>query len=274
MKNLNSDNNRSVNTYRKDQLPELKKKSRNKKYKNRLIAFLIVAAVLFFALSALYDKAFVIDKITVEGAEYTEKEAEDIAKIIGIEKGMHLYSFNASKAKEKAVYSLSQFDSVQILRKMPDTVVLKVEKAVPEIYITAGGDSYTLSKKLRVIERISDASLAEALSLKYVKLSNVENCVTGKFLEVSDGTDKILTELLSVLDEEKIYSDVSMIDLENKFNISFLYKQRFTVKLGSAENITIKVRFMKSIAEKVRENDSGYIDVSDENLREGKFKPY
>jgi cell division protein FtsQ len=187
---------------------------------------------------------------------------------------MHLYSFNALKAKEKAIFTLSQFDSVQISRKIPDTVVIKVEKSTPEIYITAGGDSYVLSRKLRVLERISDASLAEALSLKYVKTGSIEKCVAGDFLQVSDGTDKILTELLNVLDEEKIYSDVSMIDLENKFNISFLYKQRFTVKLGSAENITIKVRFMKSISEKIRENDSGYIDVSDENLREGKFKPY
>ncbi|MGN1121857.1 MAG: hypothetical protein ACI4RV_05785, partial [Eubacteriales bacterium] len=60
----------------------------------------------------------------------------------------------------------------------------------------------------------------------------------------------------------------------NKFSLSFLYKQRFTVLLGDADNLSVKVRFMKSIADERAETDSGIIDVSDEDNREGVFKYY
>lgn len=258
-------------------LNAVKKKHKAQKRRNRLFAVLVTAVVAVIGIGVAVDRLFVIRKIEISGGEdytYTKEQAEETAKRVGISKGENLLALDRKKAEANAKYYLPQFDSVQIEFDLPDTVVLKVREAEPVMYTVANGRGYVMSEKMRVTSVYDDASDAENLGLIRAELSGVTKSVAGEFIETANGSDKILAELYAVLKEEGLAPDVTAIDVSDKFELSFEYKRRFTVKLGDGENLTVRVRFMESVARELSENDSGVIDVSDENLREWSFKAY
>ena len=252
-----------------------KRRHKHRRMKNRFFALcmtlILVAAVGF----ALFDRLFVIQSFSVKGAgEYTEADAEAMAKAVGLEKGMHLFGFDRAAAMQTAKYALSAFDSVVIRYDLPNGIVFEVKEAVPALYTSVGGTNFILSEGLRVLSMTNNAAEVEALALKRAYIGGVTSCVAGEFVKTSNGCDEILKQLYAVLKEEGCVGEADELDVSGKFDISFLYKQRFTVKLGDADNLTVKVRFMKSIVDKLSDTDSGIIDVSDENYREGVFKSY
>ena len=254
---------------------EAKKRARRKKNKRHFFAFCICVIALLCTAFVVYDKLFVIDSFAVRGEkEYTAEQAETFAKAIGIEPGMHLFSFDREKASANAKYALSEFDSVKIRYDLPSGIVLEVKESVPILYITFGGHHFILSEGLRVLSMTDDASVPESMALKHVAVGGVSGCVAGEFLQTDSGCDEILISLLAVLKEEGVLAEATEIDVSDKFAIRFDYKQRYTVLLGDSVNMSVKVRLFKAIEQKLRETDSGYIDVSDENYREGQFKPY
>ena len=251
-----------------------KKRKKNKIKKMAFVA-LVVMLSLLAASVVVFDKLFVVNNIEIRGnREYTAEEATLFGKEIGIEKGMHLFSFDREEKALEAKYRLSIFDSVSVSLSLPDTVVLKVKEAEPCFYISKNHEHYILSEELRVISRTENAADAEALALIKAEIGNIEKCVVGEFLAVKDDNDEIFKSLYDILVEEGVAADVSEIDTTDKFDINIQYKGRFTVKIGSKEELVSKVRFMDAIEQKLKADDSGYIDVSDERGREGTFLPF
>lgn len=259
-------------------LSAVKKKHKKRKAGNKLTAFLAVAAILAVTAGIVLDKFFAVENFKISGSAeytYTAEQAQSAAELIGIPKGGSIFKIDKKKAESEAKYRLSEFDSVKIEFELPNTVVLSVKEALPAMYtVLDDGRAYVLSENLRVVKVFDDASEAEKLGLVRVQLSGVSNSIAGEFIETASGSDSILKELYAVLKEEKLISDTTSIDAANKYELSFEYKRRFIVKLGSGENVTVRVRFMKSVVNELSENDSGVIDVSDANLREWSFKAY
>ena len=261
--------------YKRISLAAAKKERAKKKIQNIFFASCLVIVLLILSGWLLFDKLFIIKDFSVVGTkEYTSEQSVEFAQRIGLKKGMNVFGFYKKEAEKKAKYYLSEFDSVNIGYDLPHGIVFKVKEAVPAMYISENGNNYILSESLRVISVTQDASVPESLYLKKVYISGIVKCQTGEFLETDNDSDKVLKELYAVLKENKAITDVAEIDVRNKFALSFLYKGRFTVKLGSAENLTVKVRFLQSIVNQLKDTDSGYLDISDEDLREGILKSY
>lgn len=252
-----------------------KKRQRKTNIRNKTVAFFTVLVLLLIAGWLVFDKLFVISGFSINGTyEYSSEDAKDFAKRIGLEEGMHMFGFSRDELSQKAKYYIPEVDSVSIDYKLPDKIVFNVKEAIPAMYLTENSRHYILSEALKVVKTTENAEDAEVQSLIKVQIGDITKCQSGTFVETQTGCDKTLISLYKVMKEEEIAEEVSEIDLRNKFDISFEYKQRFSVKLGNSENFTVKIRFMKRIVDELSENDRGYIDVSDENFREGTFKPY
>lgn len=266
-----------INNYRPagTDVVSAKKRAAKKKAKNKLYAFLIVLILIFLTFWLLFDKVFVIKSFRISGETvYTEEQAAALAGRIGLNSGIHMFGFDKAEKEKLAKYALSEFDSVEIAYDIPNTIIFKVKESVPAMYIDQGDYSFVLSEGLRVMSMTEKGANPEADGIIHVIIDGVSSCIAGEFLETENSSDEILKELYSVLKEEGALADAGEIDLSNRFQISFQYKDRFTVLLGDAENLTVKVRFMMSIEEMLKDSDQGYIDVSDENFREGIFKAY
>lgn len=263
------------NSKKVDNLDSAKKRLKRKVRNGRIKALLIVLFLLIIGLWLVFDKLFVVKKIKVIGQNtYTDAQAVEIAEEMGIHLSDHLFAIDKIEAKELARYRLPQFDSIEISFDMPDTVVLSVTEATPVMYIIFGDRGYSVSESLRVIKGYSDPAECESLGLARLELNGITKCVVGEYLETSGTEDELAKKLYSIFKEEGIAGDVTTIDVTQKYDITFEYKKQFRVLLGNENNLTVKVRYMKAIAEKLKKNDSGVIDVSDEECKDATFKPY
>lgn len=256
-------------------LPEARKTVRARKRKKIIKAGVITAVLVFVAGWLMFDKLFVIRNFKMTGSEvYTSQQAEKAAEAIGIEKGSHIFGFNKKNAEENAHFMLSEFDSVSVSFDLPDTVVLNVKESVPVMYTVFGEKAYILSEALKVISAENDPSTCEDKGLAKIEFKEISKCVAGDFLVADGKSTELVQNLYAVLKEEGVAQFVSGIDVTNKFDISFDYGKRFRVELGDEKNLTVKIRYMKAIIEKLNPGDSGVIDVSDDDYRDATFKAY
>ena len=59
-----------------------------------------------------------------------------------------------------------------------------------------------------------------------------------------------------------ILNDISSIDITKIYDIKFEYLGRFTVELGTADDIERKFKFVSAIIDALGDNERGVIDVS------------
>ena len=260
---------------------QAKRQAVRKKRKNRLTAVILLAflvlAVSFFALS----KCFKVRSIVIESGDksviYTAEQGLDAGRALGLRIGSPLFAFDTGALEKKAKTVLGDFDSVDIRRRLPSTVVLRVTEAKPVFCTVFGNQTYLLSKELRVIRRLDNAAEAEKLALKRVTFSSVDRCICGEYLTAGDGTDDAFRLLCRVLEEENMFADCDAFDLTDRFNVRFTYRTRFTALIGDAaehDYLVAKLRYLRAIADDRPENEGSFIDVSDEDLVEGSVKSY
>ena len=256
-------------------LTEARKVLKARKRRNGIVGFAVTVPIVIISAWLLFDKLFIIRNFEIRGSkEYTTEQAQLSAENIGIHKGDHIFGFDKKTAELDAKYRLPAFDSVKVSFEMPDTVVLNVVEAIPSMYTLLGNKGYVLSESLRVISMSDDTSECEGMGLIRLELENITKCVAGEFLVTGDGNDEIVKMLYAVLEEEGIAADVTGINVTDKFDITFDFKKQFEVKLGDDKNLTVKIRYMKAILNELKSDDSGVIDVSDDEYRDATFKPY
>ncbi len=252
-------------------------RKKNKK-KSAVVAILMTLVIAIVGVYYCFAELFAYKNVRIESncdgeSPYTE---EDVEKRLGLVKGMGLYSIDEDTMNTRIKYNLTYIDSASVSRRIPSTIVLKIEKlAKPAYYTEVGGDLYILGDDLKVLEMTDDIEKIEINSLILLELSDVRKCIEGETLGIDEKTAEILTELRNILQENEVFSDIVRIDIKSEFNINLLCTSRFAVKLGDNTNLETKILLMKTvIKDKKGLNDGGTIDVSDDAAREAVFRRY
>ena len=68
-----------------------------------------------------------------------------------------------------------------------------------------------------------------------------------------------------------ILEEIINIDINQIFEIRLRYTERFVVELGTVEDLTKKIGFLKSVVERLGEMDTGVIDLT--NPQTARFRP-
>lgn len=264
---MQENNNNSLN------LKEANKKIKKSKAKSKVIGFLFIVAIIVVGVYFCYINLFTLKNIKIVGdCPYTEQQ---MMAGMGLEKRMGIYDKTEKEIRSQVKYNLPYINEIDISRRWPHTIVAKVQKAEPTFYISISDDLYILSQGLRVLSKTKSAEDIELNSLILLQIDNVYSCVEGEYIEISQDNSKCLNELVEHLTEHGEFSNISVINIKDKFDIMLQYNSRYEVKLGDTKNLDIKIRFMQKILEKIDSSGvSGVIDVSDEETREGTFKNF
>lgn len=257
---------------RRKRLEEVRKEQKRRKIISVTLSSLIIAAVCIVGVWLCYTRFFKVSKCVVKGdVPYT---ADEMLAGSGYEKGMLLYALDEKTVEQNVMYNLPFVDSFKMKRFWPGTVVFEVQKAEPSMYVTLSGENFVLSQSMRVLSQTKDFSYIESEKLLHVKFSSVERCVAGEFLVTKDKSADTAKEIFALLEQNSLVSDVGEIDLTDKFEISFSYKNNYVVELGDNRSLDKKIKFMIGIVNRLHEGTSGIIDVSDENVKEGILKSF
>ena len=82
---------------------------------------------------------------------------------------------------------------------------------------------------------------------------------------------KALFSILNTAQNSDILKEIMSIDMQQLFEIKLQYMGRFTVELGTVENLEKKIEFLNTIVAKLSSTDTGVIDLTD--TQTARFRP-
>lgn len=228
------------------------RKKKNKKLKIiRAVAVIIAVVIVFIILSLTV--IFKINTITITGN--TKYSNDEILSALSIEKEDNLFLADIAGIEENLEQSLPYIYDVQIKRKLPTTITVKITE-VSQIYSIKNQDkSYTLlDKNLKVLE-CNTAKLPEN-SILIDKLTLL-SATPGQIAEIEkEQQNKDLLAICECIDKLKL-DKITQISSYQVNSNTMMYDDRITIRLGTTEEIEDKIYASLTAIEKLNETNPG-----------------
>lgn len=194
-----------------------------------IVVFIILANTVLFNCSA----------IEVQGIQkYT---AEEITEASKINIGDSLLSIDASAAERRIVEAFSFVDACEVKKSYPTKIIINVKEAERWYAVEHGGATYTISRLGKIIEQAPAGSLPVVIGFE---ASEPE--VGGSLSSVVDGKNDLPAELLSAAETAGL-TNITSIDITDRFEITMLVQDRITLQLGIATELENKMYIAKEL---------------------------
>ncbi len=214
------------------------------------IMIFMISALILFILSRTV--LFRINEYKVSGvSRYT---IEQILSTGDLSTGKNMFSLNIDKTEEKIKKALIYVENINIRRKLPDTLIVEVEEAIPYACCEYEGTRYAvISRNGRYLETEQQSPREELLTVIGMDLQEVS---LGADFKSSDANKKtILMDLISSIDEI-CPGKIKYIDITDRTDIVMGYDGRIDIEFGSSLDYKYKLRYITAIIEDRLEPDA------------------
>ncbi len=229
-----------------------------------LVTFLIVAGAIIGSLTVFLKVA----RVEVEGA--TRYTGEEIIETSEIKVGDNLFGINKFAVKEKILSDYPYIEDIRITRRLPDTFLFAVTERIPCGYIEANDCKWLIDSKGFLLERLEKEM--EAQGALIVSDEELMAPVAGGEINWQTAEKKnALITMLSALKDKNMLEKTNKADVSALYALQFVFDGRFTVNIGSIENIEKKLNMLEAVIPQLAPTDRGQINLS--NISEARFTP-
>lgn len=231
-----------LNDVRKETSPQTKKENNFKKYRKLIILGILLIVIVVICALFIYDAVNKVQDIQINDLNgYTR---EEIVLASGIKNGDSLKNINAKDVARKIKAKYLDVSTVEIIKEPPRTVLIKITWSIPKYYIDVYGEHFTLDQELKILSKITDEELKEKDLIK-IEIGSIESAIIGKEIVLTNEKQKeTLYELIHSLSKNGLTNNVTKIDIRDIYQISFVYKKVYLVKLGNMDSIEYKIDFV------------------------------
>ncbi len=227
--------------------------------RGRGLKLFIIVVVVILLLFAGFGMLFEINEILVEGSY--EHTAAEIIEASGIKTGSNLFFINTKAAESKITQTFPYISFASVTRELPGTVRIAVSEGIARAAIEFDGVLYMMDENCR----ITGEAKADDTYIKVIGLTVIEVKV-GSVIEVDENNETRLSftqAVLNRLGDDGFSDKVTWLDVTNIGHITFDYMERFTVNVGSGEQLEYKMSRIDGIVLQLKDTDRGLIDVSE-----------
>ena len=275
------------------------------------LGLLVVGIGVVLSLTVLFKvETFRIENMDGSTPANTGIYTEDaILGALGVPVGENMFQFSAAQKEKSMVVSLPYLERVEIRRRLPSTLVIRVEPAVETWCAQSDSGWLTLSDGLKImaIGETQPEGLPALLGLDieapvagyYLKLatpnatatpapaaSGVSSSQTSSTASTSssstgeeNGHDPLedVNRLLALLWTYELKDDCTSIQFGEANELYFIYQNRAKVLLGTFNNLDYKLKFAAYLLHNedgkgIGDTEQGTLDVSHQ-LEDGSLRP-
>jgi len=234
-----------------------KRVARQKMLRKRRLKILFVFLMLLLLLVGVILSLtvfFPIKNITASGSKVYK--TEQIINASGIRKGDNLFVITNSGVLKNLKLKMPYIETVKLERKLTGDIKILVTDADEYATIFSKNKYFTVSKSGWVLSESQEPNE----NILEIKGAQTE-CKVGTQIVYKDEEQKELINRISeVLNTEKLKTD--FIDISDSLNLQVGVEGRFTVLLGSSNNIEEKIKHLRGMVEKISPEKQGKINLS------------
>lgn len=255
-----------------------RKKRRRSSY-GRIALVVTVLAVAAVGVALSLTVFFKIKNVDVSGDQtiYTSKQIISAGKI---EFDTNLIRLDSDAVKKRIETQLPYVQQVKVIKRLPTTVELSVSPATEAGYIECSQGYAVISTKGKILQILKDDPKTSDRKLAKISGITVENAQVGSFVSNDNDTLKSVEEIYNGLGAA-LARDVTEINVAERINMSFTYRDRIDVRLGSESELAEKLKFVALLIadnQKIADDDMGIIYASNPKrvsfLRKGSYSEY
>lgn len=235
---------------------ELIKRRKHKRKLKKAVIFIIFLISLFFT---LLFKAPYFNVTNIEVVNNKIMSKEEIIKNSGIELGKNIFHIN-KKIYINSIKTNPYALNVEIKRKLPSTLLIKIQERVPKYYIQVGDSFYILDNESKLLEVNKELANNELIKLEGLDLPSTN--LGDSLLPNDDRRLQWLEEYAKLIKYNTSDIEFTSIDLNDTLNVK-LYYHNIKVIIGTLDDLKTKLNKAINILSYENIKDSkGYIDIS------------
>ncbi len=248
----------------------IQKKRRKKKRKRIFIIMCFILSCVSVILVVFKAPFFNINKIECEGGKVLDEK--QIIKQSGVNKGQNIFSISMSDAEEK-IAELAYVKEVNVKRNFPNTVKITVKECKPEAYIQSGGKYILIDTDGKILEISKKNDKYKLMTVKGVKIKSPK---VGEYIENKKNERiKYCTQILGVMEKNKMTGKVKELDLAKLTGIKINYDNRVYANCGSYSNYDDFAYKINMLSHLINEEISEYEKVEvDLTMEKTIVRPY
>ncbi len=234
----------------------------SKKLITVLMALPAIASAVFVSCAVLLF-LFPIQKIEISGN--SRYPYSDIVEVSDIEIGDRLYYLDTRSTEDRISQAFPYLENVRVHSYFPNRVKIEIAE-YEDIYIARHTKGFCcLNGNFEVLEIMEgDIGLAY-LSGTFIEF---ENCISEDVGEAYFGEDALRAmELIEYLKDYGFYPYVSLIDVKEKYNNSFIVDKKHIFIMGAMTDIGDKIdaSFKVFFSESLKQDKNYQVDASNKN---------
>ncbi len=249
----------------------------------------VIAAGVYLTTTMLF-KIGTIQVQTADGAvvqEVAGYSSDQILQTLGVQPEENIFSFEPGAKEAVLERQFPLLESIRVIRKYPNTVIVRVTEATPAYAMQTESGWLTISDKFKILA--CEASQPEGLKtlyggevaattpgeqLSFAVTDAADSAVADSAasaaadsLEEADKKMEALATLQAKLEEYGMLDDVTRVEFADTDQMAFLYQDRISVLLGTLNDLDYKLdraRYVLTDADGkgVSPTDTGGLDFS------------
>jgi cell division protein FtsQ len=253
-------------SYRTEQrMPDFSEQARERALRRRkhrkrvLIAFYLILFFIVLSAAAVLSVTvlFNITDINVTGkSRYTQ---EQIVKASGIKIGDNLVLTKTKEDEQKVRSALPYLGSVKISKHFPTGISINVEEA-KVMGAAAYGTGYVVVGSDETVLETDSAAPKGCMTIKGL---NIKKAQAGSKMQLADSMqESAFQSTLEAINESGI-SKITSADFSQVSRILLVYDGRITINLGTAADLTYKLKFAKELLNtQIQATEKGTLNMS------------
>ena len=229
------------------------------------LTVLVMSLLLIISLVVFVRGMLKVSRFDVTGDSPYERE--EIVNASGIKPGDRLYGIDVDTVEKNIRARCPYVQSVTVKSKFPNRVKIDVTSQTASWYIEIEGDYYALDSDLKVLEETRDNKKFIDGGIARLTLPHIKSAVVGSVLVFgnNDSEVRFANEFMRMAKLTTFKSRLTLVDIENRFDIYIQVDGKVNVYMGSTENASVKMKAVETALKDPRLENciSAEIDASD-----------
>lgn len=249
------------------EIKEKKRQKRNKRVKLFFKLFLFIILIGGAIIFAMTSPIFNIKEIKV--TNNTHVPSDTIISLSEIKLDENIFKFYKGDASNN-IKGNAYIENVDIERKIPNTVEIKVEERIPKYSVDFMGKFMYINSQGYFLELSEDN---KNLTIIHGITTEEEKVIPGNRLNNEDLTRlEEVMKIMSSANENGLEGKVTSVDISNKNDYTiYLEEKKKKIHIGNTANLSNKMLYVLAIMEQ-EEGKEGDIYVNGD--LNNKFQPY